>query len=66
MFAGVSVIPGFEQVGHITLHSIESFLGTFGSGSSLEGMIVIGGTFSFVVGLFDVYTFYRCENLRHY
>lgn len=62
----VSYVPGFREIGHIGIGLLSQFLNTFGSGSPLEGMLVIGCTFSFVTGLFDAYTFYRYQHLRHY
>lgn len=64
--AGVSYVPGFQAIGHLGVVMLSQFLNTFGSGSPFEGMVVIGCTFSFVTGLFDAYTFYRYQNLRHY
>jgi hypothetical protein len=48
---------GIEQVIH--------FLAVFGSGSSLNGLLVIGLVCSLVGILFDTYTFYRHQNLRN-
>lgn len=66
MFAGVGYIPGLEGIGQAAASAIRAFLQVFGSGSPFDGMLVIGVTFGFVGALFDVYTFYRCENLKHY
>jgi hypothetical protein len=65
-FAGVGYIPGLETAGHAAANAVCTFLQVFGSGSPFNGMLVIGLTFGFVGALFDVYTFYRCENIRHY
>lgn len=64
--SGVSYVPGLQQIGHLGVGMLSQFLNTFGSGSPIEGMLVIGCTFSFVTGLFDAYTFYRYQHLRHY
>jgi hypothetical protein len=66
MFAGACYIPGLEGIGHAAASAVRAFLQVFGSGSPFDGMLVIGVTFGFVGALFDVYTFYRCENLKHY
>lgn len=49
-----------EQIPNQILH----FLATFGSGSALQGLLIISLTCSFVGALFDVYVYYRCQILR--
>jgi len=41
-----------------------SFLAVFGTGSPLEGVLVIGMTCSIVGALFDTYAFYRYQSLN--
>jgi disulfide bond formation protein DsbB len=44
-------------------NDILHFLATFGTGSPLHGLLIIGLTFGFVGGLFDVYVYYRHQVL---
>jgi hypothetical protein len=57
-------IPGLQEVTMNIPVAIMRFLATFGSGSSLRGLLVIGLTCSFVGGLFDAYVYYRYQILR--
>jgi hypothetical protein len=60
----VGCIPGLAIIGQSGVESIYQFLATFGSGSPLEGVWVIGLTCSLVGALFDTYAFYRYQSLR--
>lgn len=60
----VGFIPGLQNTGQAIATQLLQFLSTFGSGSPLRGMIVIGFTCSLVGALFDTYAFYRYQNLR--
>jgi hypothetical protein len=55
-------IPGLEPISQAGVHSGLLFLATFGTGSPLQGLIVISGTCAVVGALFDI--FYRQQNLR--
>lgn len=57
-------IPGLQAVGNAIAMAMTQFLATFGNGSVFDGLVVIGFTCSLVGGLFDIYTFYRYQNLR--
>lgn len=58
------VLP-FSPIRQAGLEQITHFLSVFGSGSSLNGLLVIGVVCSLVGILFDTYTFYRHQNLRN-
>lgn len=57
-------VPGLQAVGNAIAMTMTQFLATFGSGSAVHGLVVIGFTCSLVGGLFDTYAFYRYQNLR--
>lgn len=57
-------IPGLQAVGTAIAIAMTQFLATFGSGSAIHGLVVIGFTCSVVGALFDTYAFYRYQNLR--
>lgn len=57
-------IPGLQAVGSAIAIAMTQFLATFGSGSAIHGLVVIGFTCSVVGALFDTYAFYRYQNLR--
>jgi len=57
-------VPCLQEVTADIPMAIMHFLATFGSGSSLQGLFVIGLTCSFVGGLFDAYVYYRYQILR--
>jgi type III secretory pathway component EscU len=58
-------VPWFSPISQVGLEQITHFLSVFGSGSSLNGLLVIGLVCSLVGILFDTYTFYRHQNLRN-
>jgi hypothetical protein len=60
-----SYVPLFSPISQAGLEQITHFLSVFGSGSSLNGLLVIGLVCSLVGILFDTYTFYRHQNLRN-
>ncbi|MGF1673766.1 MAG: hypothetical protein ACFCUV_08795 [Rivularia sp. (in: cyanobacteria)] len=60
----VSLLPGLETVTEIIVHQISNFLAAFGSGTPIQGLLVISLTCSFVGALFDIYVYYRCQILR--
>ena len=55
-------VPGLAALSHTGLQLGMTFLATFGTGNSWQGMIVIGSTCAVVGALFDI--FYRQQNLR--
>jgi hypothetical protein len=57
-------IPGLEEMTEPIPQTIMHFLATFGSGNSLQGLLVISLTCSFVGALFDAYVYYRYQILR--
>ena len=57
-------IPGLQAVGKAIAIALTQFLATFGSGSAIEGLVVIGLACSLVGALFDTYAFLREQNLR--
>ncbi len=58
-FALLGYVPGFLGLSQAGLQGLANFLMTFGSGSCVEGAIVIGGAFALVTLLFDIYVSYR-------
>ncbi|MBE9215537.1 hypothetical protein IQ247_23205 [Plectonema cf. radiosum LEGE 06105] len=60
----VSLLPGLETVSEIIVDQISNFLAAFGSGTPIQGLLVICLTCSFVGALFDIYVYYRCQILR--
>ncbi|HEY9603504.1 MAG TPA: hypothetical protein V6C85_17950 [Allocoleopsis sp.] len=62
---GVGYFPGLETIGQIGTSQLLSFLAVFGTGSPLEGAVVIGLTCSLVGALFDTYAFYRYQSLNN-
>ena len=60
----VSYVPGFTLVSQTGATQVLRFLATFGSGCPIQGMLTIGLTCSFAGSLFDVFNFYRYQNLR--
>ena len=60
LFGLIPVLHGMTQeIPNDILH----FLATFGTGSPLHGLLIIGLTFGFVGGLFDIYAYYRHQVL---
>lgn len=58
-------IPGLQGIAQAIAEQILQFLATFGSGSSFQGLVVIGLTCGVVGALFDAYAFYyRYQILR--
>lgn len=57
-------IPGLQGIISGILTQIIHFLATFGTGSPINGLLVISLTWGFVGGLFDVYAFYRYQILH--
>ena len=62
--SGVSYVPGLDIIGQTIANQILQFLIIFGNGYPLQGMLTIGFTCALVGCLFDVYNFYRYQNLR--
>lgn len=60
----VSFIPGLDPLSNLGSRLIFTFLETFGNGSALEGLLVIGGACGVVGALFDTYIFYRQHSFR--
>ncbi|MEI6446106.1 MAG: hypothetical protein WCO29_24000 [Nostocales cyanobacterium ELA583] len=57
-------IPGLQGMISDVSIQILHFLATFGSGSSLNGLFIIGLTCGFVGALFDIYVYYRYQILH--
>ena len=57
-------VPGLQGMIESILTQIIHFLATFGSGSPLNGLLIIGLTCGFVGALFDTYAYYRYQILR--
>ncbi|WP_353933198.1 hypothetical protein WJM97_16925 [Okeanomitos corallinicola TIOX110] len=57
-------IPGLQGLTEDIPSQILHFLATFGTGSPVNGLLVISLTFGFVGGLFDIYAYYRYQILR--
>jgi hypothetical protein len=64
LFSTAGLIPYFDPICQVAVKQVLQFLSAFGSGSPLQGMVVIGLVCSLVGALFDSYTFYRQQNLR--
>ena len=60
----VSYIPGIESSSQAIIVSIVWFLGVFGTGSPIAGLLIIGFTCGIVGGLFNLYTLSRYQKLR--
>ncbi|MES1021844.1 hypothetical protein ABN584_02925 [Gloeocapsa sp. BRSZ] len=60
----VGYIPGLHGISQAIANQVLVFLATFGSGSPVDGLLVISMTCSLVGALFDTYAFYRYQNLR--
>ncbi|KST67373.1 hypothetical protein [Mastigocoleus testarum] len=60
----VSYFPGLQELTQVIAQDISQFLMVFGSGTPLQGVLVICLTCCFVGALFDAYAFYRCQILR--
>lgn len=57
-------VPLLQELAEVCATSILNFLSVFGSGSILNGILVISLTCGFVGGLFDTYVYYRYQILR--
>lgn len=62
----VGHIPQLTALSQASMDQIEHFLQVFGSGSAVNGLLVIGLVCSLVGALFDTYTFYRYQNFRNH
>ena len=60
----LSYIPGLQGMINDVSMQILHFLATFGTGSSLNGLLTIGLTCGFVGALFDIYVYYRYQILH--
>lgn len=63
-FSFLCYVPGLDVLGESGVNQLLQFLATFGSGSPLQGWLIIGLTCSLVGALFDAYAFYRYQNWR--
>lgn len=59
-----SHIPGFWAVSNESLLYVLNFLGVFGDGKPLQGVITLGVTVSIAGILLDILNFYRYQSLR--
>jgi hypothetical protein len=57
-------VPGLQGLAEDIPSQILHFLATFGTGSPINGLLVISLTFGFVGCLFEIYVYYRCQMLR--
>ncbi|MFM2062318.1 MAG: hypothetical protein RLZZ507_1988 [Cyanobacteriota bacterium] len=57
-------VPGLQGLTENIPSQILHFLATFGTGSPINGLLVISLTCGFVGGLFDIYAYYRYQILR--
>ena len=67
LLAGIFVIghvPGIEAIGQTGTAQLLKFLAVFGTGSPLQGVMIIAFTCSVVGALFDTYAFYRYQSLN--
>lgn len=60
----VSYLPGLTVVGEIGATQVMTFLTVFGSGNPVGGVVTIGLTCCLVGGLFDLFNYYRYQNLK--
>lgn len=60
----ITYLPPLTSLAQDCIHQILTVLTTFGSGSAVEGALVIGFTCSLVGTLFDACTVYRYQNFR--
>ncbi|MBE9181816.1 hypothetical protein IQ268_24930 [Oculatella sp. LEGE 06141] len=60
----IGYLPGLDAVAQVGVEQVSQFLSIFGTGSSLHGTLTIGLVCSLVGVLFDMFTFYRYQNLR--
>lgn len=59
LLTGLRQLPPLEPLARICIEQVNYFLSTFGSGSPIRGMMVIGIVCSVVGCLFDSYTLFR-------
>jgi hypothetical protein len=59
-----SYVPGFWAVSNEGLLYMLNFLGVFGNGKPLQGVITLGITVSIAGILLDIFNFYRYQSLR--
>lgn len=60
----IGCVPVLQGITTLIANLILDVLATFGSGSSLQGLVTIASTCSFVGVLFDTYVHYRYLILR--
>lgn len=58
-----SYLPGIEGLMWTLEINIVRFLTIFGDGDALMGILIIGASCAIVGGLFDLFNFYRYQNL---
>ena len=64
LFIG-SHFPGVAAIAKLTFQQIVIFLRIFGSGRTIDGLLIIGITCGIVGGLFDTYTYYQSYRYQH-
>jgi hypothetical protein len=62
----IGYIPGLAMISQTGAADMCQLLATFGGGSPIEGVIVIGLTFSLVGALFDTYNFYSYQHSNNH
>jgi hypothetical protein len=64
MLFAVSYCPGLTEFGRLGATQTLDFLGVFGTGCPLRGLLAIGLTTALVGSLFDLFNLYRYQSLR--
>mgnify|MGYP000255766891 CR=1 FL=1 len=60
----LTCIPGVGSIGQVPATMLLAFFDTFGSGSTVQGMLTIGLVCGFVGALFDIYVFYSLKTQK--
>jgi hypothetical protein len=63
---GWAYLPQQESLSQFAIAQIAYFLSIFGSGSQVQGVVLIGTVCSLVGVLFNAYTQYRYQNFGNY
>jgi hypothetical protein len=65
VLSAIGYIPGIDILGQIGTEKLVKFLIVFGDGYPLQGLLTIGLTCALVGSLFDLFNFYRYQNIRN-